>query len=270
MLPRRDWMEMTWEDFSRGDPSRWIAVLPLAAIEQHGPHLSLGADAMIAQAYLAKTRAALPAELPVTFLSLQTIGASDEHRAFPGTLTLSPETLLRVIEEIAESVHRAGVRKLVLVNSHGGNFEIMGLAARSLRARLQMLVVFASWHLFGYPDGLFGADEIAHGIHGGEIETSIMLAAHLELVRKDKAENFRSTAQTMEQEFKHLRLSLPAGFGWMTQDLNPSGAVGNVAAATAAKGEAALAHGACAFVELLTEVDRFDLARLADGPILPT
>ena len=204
MLPKRDWTEMTWEDFSRGDPSRWIAVLPLAAIEQHGPHLPLGVDAMIAEAYLAKARAALPADLPVTFLPVQTIGASEEHRAFPGTLTLSPETLLRIIEEIAESVHRAGVRKLVLINSHGGNVEIMGLAARSLRARLQMLAVFTSWHLFGYPDGLFGADEIAHGIHGGEIETSIMLAAHPERVKQDQAENFRSAAQAMEQEFKHL------------------------------------------------------------------
>jgi creatinine amidohydrolase len=174
-----------------------------------------------------------------------------------------------MIEEVGESVHRAGVRKLVLINSHGGNVEVTALAARSLRARLQMMAVFASWHQFGYPDGIFSQDEIAHGIHGGEIETSIMLAAHPELVQRDRFENFTSAAQSMEQEFKHLHLSLPAGFGWMTQDLNASGAVGNAAAATAAKGEAALAHGARAFVELLSEVDRFDLARLADGPIFP-
>jgi creatinine amidohydrolase len=267
MLPKRDWMEMTWEDFAQGDPSRWIAVLPLAAVEQHGPHLPLGTDTMIAKAYLVKVRAALPPDLPVTFLPIQTIGASEEHRAFPGTLTHSSQTLLRMIEEIAESVHRAGVRKLVLINSHGGNLEVMALAARSLRARLQMLTVFTSWHQFGYPDGLFSQDEIAHGIHGGDIETSIMLAAHPDVVRRDRVENFVSAAQAMEREFKHLYLALPAGFGWMTQDLNASGAVGNAAAATAAKGEAALAHGAGAFVELLSEVDRFDLARLAHGPI---
>jgi creatinine amidohydrolase len=267
MLPKRDWMEMTGEDFAQGEPSRWIAVLPLAATEQHGPHLPLGTDTMIAEAYLAKVRAALPPDLPVIFLPIQTIGASEEHRAFSGTLTLSPETLLRLIEEIAENVHRAGVRKLVLVNSHGGNVEAMALAARSLRARLQMLAVFTSWHQFGYPDGIFSQDEIAHGIHGGEIETSIMLAAHPELVQQGKAKNFHSAAERMEREFKHLHLALPAGFGWMTQDLNVSGAVGNAAGATAAKGEAALAHGARAFVELLSEVHRFDLARLADGPI---
>jgi creatinine amidohydrolase len=267
MLPKRDWMEMTWEDFAQGDPSRWIAVLPLAAVEQHGPHAPLGVDTMIAEAYLAKARALLPADLPVTFLPIQAIGASQEHRGFPGTLSLSPETLLRMIEEIAEGVHRAGVRKLVLVNSHGGNTEIMGLAARNLRARLRMLAVFTSWHHFGYPAGLFSQDEIAHGIHGGEIETSIMLVAHPELVRQGKAANFGSAAQAMEQEFKHLHLALPAGFGWMTQDLNPSGAVGNAAAATADKGAAALAHGARAFVELLWEVDGFDLARLAEGPL---
>jgi creatinine amidohydrolase len=267
MLPKRDWMEMTWDDFAQGDPSRWIAVLPLAAVEQHGPHLPLGVDAMIGEAYLAKARAMLPASLPVTFLPMQSIGASEEHRAFPGTLTYAPETLLRMIEEIAESVHRAGVRKLVLVNSHGGNAEVMSLAARGLRARLQMLAVFTSWHQFGYPDGLFSQDEVMHGIHGGEIETSIMLAAHPDLVKRDKAENFESAAQAMERDFKHLRLSLPAGFGWMTQDLNRTGAVGNAAAATAAKGEAAVAHGARAFVALLSEVQRFDLARLAEGPL---
>lgn len=267
MLPKRDWMEMTWEDFAQGDPSRWIAVLPLAAVEQHGPHLPLGVDAMIGEAYLAKARATLLADLPAAFLPMQTIGASEEHRAFPGTLTYAPETLLRMIEEAGESVHRAGVRKLVLVNSHGGNVEIMGLAARGLRARLQMLAVFTSWHQFGYPDGLFSQEEVMHGIHGGEIETSIMLAAYPGLVKRDKAENFESAAQAMERDFEHLRLSLPAGFGWMTQDLNRTGAVGNAAAATAAKGEAALAHGARAFVALLSEVHRFDLARLAEGPL---
>jgi creatinine amidohydrolase len=267
MLPKRDWMEMTWDDFSQGDPSRWIAVLPLAAVEQHGPHLPLGVDTMIAQAYLERVRAALPSDLPVTFLPVQTIGASEEHRAFPGTLTLAPETLLRMIEEIAECVHRAGVRKLVLVNSHGGNVDVMSLAARGLRARLQMLAVFTSWHQFGSPAGLFSQEEIAHGIHGGEIETSIMLAAHPQSVKQGETGNFRSAAQTMEQEFRHLRLALPAGFGWMTQDLNSSGAIGNAAAATATKGEATLAHGARAFVEVLLEVHRFDLARLAEGPL---
>jgi creatinine amidohydrolase len=129
-----------------------------------------------------------------------------------------------------------------------------------------MLVVTASWHRLAYPDGLFSADEQLHGIHAGEIETSLMLAQRRDVVRMEHSRNFPSAARAMEQDFKHLRLEQPAGFGWMTQDLNPTGAVGDAAAATAAKGEAALDHGAQAFVALLEEVDRFDLARLVDRP----
>src|SRR3954447_22909992 len=93
-LPNRDWADMTWQDF--GEASRWIAVLPVSATEQHGPHLPLGVDACIATAYLTRARALLPAALPVTFLPMLAIGTSHEHRAFPGTLTFSPETMIRM------------------------------------------------------------------------------------------------------------------------------------------------------------------------------
>jgi creatinine amidohydrolase len=265
MLPSRDWLEMTSQDFSQGGPARWIAVLPIAATEQHGPHLSLGTDVFVAEAYLRRVRERMPSELPATFLPLQEIGTSGEHRAFPGTLTLSIATWLRALCEIGASVHRAGVRKLVIINSHGGNTEVMGLVARELRVQLGMLVVTASWHRLGYPDGVFTPHEHVHGIHAGDIETSLMLAGQPDTVRPERAERFASAAAGMEREFRQLRLDEPAGFGWMTQDLNPAGAVGNASAATVAKGEAALDHGARAFVELLAEVDRFDLARLGDG-----
>src|SRR5262244_1862154 len=121
MLPKRDWTEMTWTDLAGADIGGWIAVLPLAAVEQHGPHLPLGVDSFIAEAYLARVHALLPADLPVSFLPLQKLGQSDEHVSFPGTLTLSSATVIKAWSEIAESVHRAGVRKLVLVTSHGGN-----------------------------------------------------------------------------------------------------------------------------------------------------
>jgi creatinine amidohydrolase len=267
MLPKREWAEMTWADFTAADTSRWIAVLPLAAIEQHGPHLPLGVDSFIAEAYLARVRALIPAELPVTFLPVQKIGQSDEHVAFPGTLTFSAATVIRAWSEIGESVARAGVKKLVLVTSHGGNVAAMDIVARDLRVRLGMLVVTVGWHRFGYPDGVFGAEERRHGIHGGDIETSLMLAGKGDVVRMDKAEQAVPLSVTMEQEFKWLGAFRPAGFGWMTQDLHPSGGVGDASGATAAKGDAALAQGAKGFVELLREVDRFDLARLANGPL---
>jgi creatinine amidohydrolase len=266
MLPKREWAEMTWEDFTASDTSRWIAVLPLAATEQHGPHLPLGVDSFIADAYLGRVRALVPTDLPVSFLPVQTIGQSDEHRAFPGTLTLSGPTVIRAWTEIGESVARAGVRKLVLVTSHGGNVAAMEMVARDLRVRLGMLAVTVGWHRFGYPDGAFGADERRHGIHGGDIETSLILAHKGETVRMDKAVPAVPVTVEMEREFKWLGAFRPAGFGWMTQDLHASGAVGDASQATAQKGAAALAHGAKSFVELLREVDRFDLARLKAGP----
>ena len=268
-LPRRDWMEMTWQDIAgAGDATRrWIAVLPLAAVEQHGPHLPLGVDSFIAEAYLGRVRKILPDELPVTFLPVQRVGVSVEHLAYPGTLTLSAATAVAAWTELGESLARAGLRKLVLVTSHGGNVSAMELVARDLRARLRMLAVTVGWHRFGYPDGTFSGEEKKHGIHGGDIETSLMLAAIPESVRMEAAPNATPATVAMAGEFKWLGAYRPAGFAWMTQDLNATGAIGDATLATAAKGEAALAHGAQAFVELLSEVDRFDLTRLREGPL---
>jgi creatinine amidohydrolase len=266
-LPLRDWMEMTWQDLAGADTARWIAVLPLAAVEQHGPHLPLGVDSFIAEAYLARVRGLLPDELPVTFLPVQRIGVSAEHLAFPGTLTVSAATAIAVWTELGESLARAGLRKLVLVTSHGGNVAAMETVARDLRTRLAMLAVTVGWHRFGYPEAAFSAAEKKHGIHGGDVETSLMLAAKPDTVRMDKAPKATPATVAMASEFKWLGAYRPAGFAWMTQDLHPSGAVGDATLATAAKGEAALARGAQAFVELLREIDRFDLARLRDGPL---
>src|ERR1700737_4398608 len=263
---RREWAEMTWEDFTDANPS-WVAVLRTPAVEDRGPPLPLGTDAFIVEAYIARARKLVPDALTVTFLPLQAVGTSHEHRAFAGTLTLAPETIVRALAEIAESVHRAGVRKLVFANGHGGNVAALDLVALDLRARLAMLAVPCSFSRFGYPEGLFTPDEIAHGIHGGDVETSLMLAARPDLVRTDLAKDFVPASTAMAREFKQLRAGEPVGFGWMSQDLNPSGAIGNATLATAAKGEAALAHGARAFVELLADVARFDLAGLRQGPL---
>jgi creatinine amidohydrolase len=182
-------------------------------------------------------------------------------------LTFSATTAIAACTELGDSLARAGLRKLVLVTSHGGNVAAMELVARDLRTRRGMLAVTVGWHRFGYPDGAFGAEEKKHGIHGGDIETSLMLAAKPDTVRMDQAPNAVPATIAMAREFKWLGAYRPAGFAWMTQDLNPTGAVGDATPSTAAKGEAALAHGAQAFVDLLREVDRFDLARLRDGPL---
>jgi creatinine amidohydrolase len=267
MMPKRDWTEMTWTDVAAGDTRRWIAVLPVAAVEQHGPHLPLGVDSYIAQAYMARVLPLLPADLPATFLPVQQIGQSDEHLAFPGTLSFSARTVIGAYTEIGESIHRCGVRKLVIVTSHGGNVAAMDLVARDLRVRLKMLVVTCAWHRFGYPPGTFERMEQRHGVHAGDVETSLVLAHRPETVNMKSADAAVPATLEMAETFKWLSAFRPVGFGWMTQDLHPTGAVGDATHATAQKGAQALDHGARAFVELLQDVNRFDLKRLAEGPL---
>jgi creatinine amidohydrolase len=266
-LPKRNWMDMTWQDVAGADTARWIAVLPLAAVEQHGLHLPLGVDAYIGEAYLARVEKILPDDLPVTFLPVQRIGVSAEHLSYPGTLTFSASTAIAAWTELGESLARAGVRKLVLVTSHGGNVAAMEIVARELRTRLGMLAVMVGWHRFGYPDGVFGGEEKRHGTHAGDVETSLMLAAKPDTVRMDKAANAVPLTVALAKEFKWLSAYRPAGFAWMTQDLHPGGSLGDATLATPQKGDASLDHGAKAFVELLREIDRFDLLQLKDGPL---
>ena len=265
-LPPRDWLEIHWPDIAQGDASDWIAVLPLAATEQHGPHLPLGTDVFIAEAYLAEVRKHLSDDIPATFLPLQPVGISTEHLNFPGTLTLPTDVALQNWMAIGESVSRAGVQKLVIVTSHGGNSAAMTLVAQDLRAEYGMLVVTTSWSRFGTPDGLFSADELHHGIHGGAVETSIMQARYPHLVRAAGVANFESSAIAMENEHRWLSASRPAPFAWQAEDLNRSGAIGDATQASAEKGEALLAHGAQAFCELLEDVARFDMDALSHGP----
>lgn len=252
------WQDLTTQAMRDRDMARTIAVLPVAAIEQHGPHLPLGTDTLIAQGYLAAVAARVPEGIDALVLPIQSIGKSDEHDAFPGTLTLTPEVALSAWTQIGACVQRAGVRKLVIVSSHGGNNALIELVAGALRAR-DMLAVTTSWARLGLPDGLFPPDEIRHGIHAGGIETALMLALRPDLVRLDLARPFRSRTEAMADAYTLLRAGRPAGFAWKAQDLHPSGALGDATLGNAEAGRALLAHGATAFVTLLGEVDRFTL-----------
>ncbi len=267
MLPTKLWADMSWRDFAAADMGAAVAVLPVGAIEQHGPHLPVGVDADLNEGYLKRVIARVPADWPALFLPPQAIGASDEHSEYPGTLTLSTETLTRVLTEIGASVARAGCRKLVFINAHGGNNSAIDAAALALRARFAMLAVHASWRRLGYPEGLFSERERAHGVHGGDIETSLMLAFRPGAVKMSEARDFTSADEAMAKDFKRLRAAPPSGFAWMASDLNPGGAVGDAANASAARGEACAEHGAAAFIELLGDVLAFDLKRLAKGPL---
>jgi creatinine amidohydrolase len=267
MLPTKFWAEMSWRDFAAADISKVVAVLPVAAIEQHGPHLPVGVDTFINEGYLARAVKRIPDDMPVLILPVQAIGKSNEHTEYPGTLTFSLETVVRAWTEIGDSVARTGCRKLIFMNSHGGNVPVIDAVVRELRVRHWMLAVHAGWHRLGYPPDLFSAVERAHGIHGGDAETSLMLAFKPKTVRMGEAQDFVSSAIGIEQEFCQLRVTQPIGFGWMASDLHPLGTAGDASKATAEKGEACADHGADAFIDLLRDVLAFDLARLRPGPL---
>lgn len=261
--PSRYWQDLTTGDFE-ADTSKWIAVLPIAATEQHGPHLPTGVDTFIADGLIGEAVERMPAELPALFLPTVAVGKSDEHFGFPGTLSVEARTLLDVLEALGDSVARAGIRKLVIMSSHGGNSEVIGLAGRALRIRHRMLVVPTSWARMGYPDGLFDEAEIAHGIHAGDIETSLMLHLKPEAIREAERADFVPASVAMETEFKVLRGTGRTAFSWMTADLSESGACGNAAAADAGKGRASVEFTVERFLRLLDDIDRFDPDRLAD------
>jgi len=264
--PPRDWTDISFPVVECAGTARWIAVLPLAATEQHGPHLPLSTDVLIAQAYLARVREQLAPDIPATFFPIQPVGISTEHIDYPGTMTLPTEVALRAWMQLGESVARAGLRKLVMVTSHGGNSAAMSLVAQDLRAHHGLLAVTTSWSRFGAPEGLFPAEELRHGIHGGAVETSIMLARYPEQVRQQAISDFRASSIAMEKQYRWLSAHRPVPFAWQAQDLHPSGAVGDATQASAEKGEMLLDHGARAFCELLADVDRFDPATLTKGP----
>lgn len=260
------WGELTTRDFAGLDPEAVIAVLPVAAVEQHGPHLPVATDTLIAEGMIAETIRRLPEDVQALFLPVQSIGKSNEHIRSPGTLTLDAAAAIRAWTEIGESVHRAGVRKLVLVNAHGGNVDMLPIIARELRVRCEMLVVCCSWMRLGYPPGVFAEQEIAHGLHGGDIETSLMLHFRPDLVRREAIANFEPASVEMAREFKVLRASGPSAFAWLAQDLHASGATGDATRGTAEKGRLCAEYQAGRFVDLLEDVSRFQLSRLAARP----
>jgi creatinine amidohydrolase len=256
------WAELKSSDFRSLDPERTIVILPIAAIEQHGPHLPVMTDTAIAEGMLALLRERLPAELSVLTLPIQSIGKSNEHLLSPGTLSLSMETLARVLVETADGIHRAGLRKIVLANAHGGNVSVLANVSRELRVKFGMLAVPTQWSRFGLPEGLYKPVEALHGIHAGDIETSLMLAFRPDLVDMAKAKNFASAAIAMEEEFTLLSADGAHAFSWIAQDLNSEGAVGDASKATAAKGWRTAKHQVEGFIALLRDITAFPLNRL--------
>ena len=272
--PSRYWADHSTAHFqalqTSGRITETIAVLPVAATEQHGPHLPLQVDSCIVDGVVAAALLHLAPDSPALFLPTQAVGFSPEHARFAGTLTLKAETLIRLWTDMGESVAATGVKKMVIFNAHGGQANFMDIVARDLRARLGMLVFSVNW--YGLPlvgpqgedvNALFSAQEHRFGIHAGDIETSMMLALAPHRVEMDKAQHFASTSQARAAQFDILGNGKSAKLAWQMQDYNAAGAVGNAAAATADKGAQLLQAAGRSLAQLLAEVQRLPLSTLA-------
>ena len=262
-LKSRWWWDLTTQDFADIDAERVVAILPVGAVEQHGPHLPVRVDAAINSGIIARAIELMPPDCPALVLPMLPVGKSDEHVAFPGTLTLSYETLGRVWFELGESVHRAGIRKMLFFNSHGGQPQLLEIVCRDLRVRLGMFAVSAMWPGLIDMDALFDAGENKHGIHAGQSETSMMLHLHPELVEMQRAENFVPVTIEIERESEILGRGSSVSFGWQAQDLHPKGACGDATKATAELGAVTVERAAQRLVTLIDEISRYPLSRIA-------
>lgn len=266
-LPSRFWADLTTTDFAGLDPASTVAVLPLGATEQHGPHLPLAVDQCLVDGIVDRALPLLPPELRVLVLPTQQVGYSPEHAQFPGTLTLPIETVIATWVALGECVARAGVRKLLLFNAHGGQVSVTDIVARELRMRCNLVVYGCSW--WNLPlgedvNGLFPPDEHRFGVHGGDMETSMMLALAADKVRMAQARDFPSSSRERAAQYTILGNGRSAKLGWAMQDYNPQGAAGNAAAASADKGERVLAAAGTQLALLLQEI-----ARLPLGTVVP-
>lgn len=265
-LPSHWWWDLSTRDFASLDMSRIVAVLPVGAVEQHGPHLPVRVDAAIINAVVARTVTKMSETTPVLVLPALNVGLSSEHTAFPGTLTFTRETLANMWLEIGASVRRAGIERLLIVNAHGGQPQLVEMVCRELRIRHTMLAVGTMWGRITQEDDLFDKHERTHGIHGGEIETSVMLAIHPDLVRMEYAKNFVPLSVDLEKAGGLLTPEGKVGFGWQAQDLCREGACGDATAADALRGEILMDRASDALLKLCEEIAGFPMESLRKAP----
>ena len=248
------WPEAALSLERRGSTLVW----PFGAFEQHGPQLPLLTDALFAERILDKVLAGLPDDLPIWALPTQKIGFSPEHRGFPGTLCLSAELLIGLVREVGKQLAGQGVQRLVLFNAHGGQIGLLQTAARELAAETPSMAVLPCflWSGVSGLKTLLPSDELAHGLHAGLAETSLMLALEPSLVGTQRPLDgdhvSDAVAATPPEGWS---LEGPAPLAWFTADLSESGVVGDSRGADVSLGHqlerALVAHWRQLFTSLM-------------------
>lgn len=255
--PSRFFAYLSWTDIeSMPDKENVVIIQPVGAIEQHGPHLPIIVDSAISMGVLGQALAKLEPDIPAYALPCLYYGKSNEHWHFPGTITLSAETLLSVLKEMAASLYHSGFRKLVLMNSHGGQPQIMEIAARDIHQEYNDFLVFPlfTWRVPHIAGELLTPQELEYGIHAGDAETSMMLSLLPDQVKMDRA--VREYPQGLpENSLLSMEGKLP--FAWLTKELSKSGVMGDATVATKEKGLSLLASVSDGWVQVIKDVYKF-------------
>jgi creatinine amidohydrolase len=245
------------EEIARGNA---LVIQPIASVEQHGPHLPCYTDSLVADGLVARAVALTPVDVEVWTLPVIAYGKSNEHLGFPGTISLSAETLIAVCRDVGRSVARSGFRKLAFVNGHGGQPHLLEMVARDIREETGLMVFPLFPYRLGVPEGVVSSpDEEALGIHGGELETSLVLALEPEAVHMDRAEPGDDRVRKLYGDLEHLSLEGALPTAWLTRDLSENGVIGDPTQASAERGERALSHLADGLSRVFAEICEFEL-----------
>lgn len=256
--PARFLPYLTTSDIAALPKDDALVVLPIASIEQHGPHLPIASDTILGQTILGRALERIDDGIQVWVLPGLAYGKSNEHRAFAGTITLSESTLQAVVRDVADGVARAGFRRLALVNSHGGNPAVLDHVARDVRETTGLIVFPLFMFRMGIDYGEISADEAHWGTHAGEWETSTQLALAPSLVHMDRTGDL-GDYPAYSRPREHLSLRGPVTYAWLTDDLSSSGALGDPRRATVERGDAIIESTVARLAEVLVEMARFEM-----------
>jgi creatinine amidohydrolase len=238
-----------------------LVILPVGAIEQHGPHLPIMTDTLIGEATLTQALEKMSRQAQVWLLPPISYGKSDEHLGLPGTLSVSASTLRGLIMDIAESLRLSGFRKLLLFNTHGGNADLLHVVSREIRIQLGLTVFYLSPSSLGGAEGIIAPEELENGIHGGDYETSIVMAIKPGWVQDE----FLAAELPDMSDKRFLTLEGRIRFAWRMADISASGICGDATKATAAKGKLIQENVTDILAQALLELCRFDISEVRGG-----
>lgn len=236
-----------------------LVILPIGAVEQHGPHLPVFTDTLLAETVLEESLKYVPSDSNIWFLPSMPYGKSNEHLGRAGTFSLSSSTLQSVILDIGRSLKQSGFRRLLLFNAHGGNNDLLNLIAREVRLETDLMVFRLNVGGLALDEKFLDEKERLLGIHGGDYETSLIMASYPNWVREELPTEY----PRLLQESTYLRFQ-KSNFAWTIDDVSASGILGNAKTASAEKGRSIYEHHGKQVAEMLVDMMNFEIDSLTD------